>query len=410
MKERIAELSGEVYVNGIFQIRRLEVDNFKGFKDFTIDLSPFTVVIGDNAVGKSSLLQVIAFLKYACTASVEEYMKDRGVTVDDIATKGLPKISRIMSFEIEFTYSDISVITWSISFLLDKANNRITLRTENVTETRGEKQIVWLDYNQKKGFRLRKDTSERELITSGMYPSSLLKFVDERSGGAEYPVLVEIKNFFSESELLDLLAPQHMRKTVRGKERTLGVSGEKLPSLIQQIHPVEKKKLLQNIQAALPNMSEIRSVAGRAGWTHLETEECYRDRRINIQASGISDGTLRLMAFFSLEFLKKHGGITLLDEVEDGINVANIQNCLDYLRYYCDTNQQQILLTTHSTVVLDYVEPEEIRYLYQNDEGFVKCIDFEALKDVKEKLKFLYPGEIILNSSREDLIVPLVEE
>lgn len=418
MNEQCVYIDGSVHVPDVCKITSLKADNFKGFQDFSINFSPFTVVIGDNAVGKSSLLQLIAFLKYACTASVDEYMKDRGFTVDDIATKGLSKISRIMSFESVFSYSDTSLI-WSISFLLDKANNRITLRSETVTQINETGKKVWLDYNQKKSYRLRIVKQEkdalggevdyvREPIIAGVYPCSWLKFIDARSGWEDYPVLLAIKSFFTESELLDLLAPQHMRKTVRGKGRTLGINGEKLPALIQQIPSSERKKLLESIQKVLPNMNDIRSVAGRAGWTHLETEESYLNRQVNIQASGISDGTLRLMAFFSLEFLNKSGGITLLDEIEDGINTSNIQSCIEYLRDYCLNNNQQLLLTTHSTVVLDYVESTEIRYMYKNKEGFFKCRDFEKLNEVKEKLSIFYPGEIILNTAKEELLINLL--
>lgn len=384
-------------------IKSLWIDNFKGFQDFSIKFSSLTVVIGDNAVGKSSLLQVIAFLKYCCTASVEEYLKDRGVTVDDLGSKGLAKIKRIMSFRTVFGFPQSEVI-WELTFTIDKTNNIISLRTESVVEKSNDRETVWLEYNMNGGSRLKRGQDVREPIGKGMYPGSLLKFIDERGAKDDYPVLIGIKNFFKESELLDLLAPQHMRKTVRGKERTLGMSGEKLPALIQQLSAGEKVGLLRDIKGTLPNLHEIRSVTGRAGWTHLETEEKYKNRQINIQASGISDGTLRLMALFSLNFLQKRGGITLLDEIEDGINSANIKSCLEFLRRYCEENNQQVLLTTHSTVVLDYVEPDEIYYLYHDESGFTCCKAFTELENVHEKLQFLYPGEIILNTSSAELL------
>lgn len=90
----------------------------------------------------------------------------------------------------------------------------------------------------------------------------------------------------------------------------------------------------------------------------------------------------------------------MLDEVEDGINANNINDVLDTLRQYAEYSHQQIILTTHSTVLLDYVEPESIRCLYRREDGCAECVDFLNLKDAKEKLSYLYPGEIILNGGK----------
>ncbi len=35
-------------------LTRLEVDGFKSFENLDIDLAPFTVIVGNNAAGKTS--------------------------------------------------------------------------------------------------------------------------------------------------------------------------------------------------------------------------------------------------------------------------------------------------------------------------------------------------------------------
>ena len=130
----------------------------------------------------------------------------------------------------------------------------------------------------------------------------------------------------------------------------------------------------------------------------------FQNRQIKVPASGISDGTLRLMALFSLSFLNKSHGMILLDEVEDGINVANIQLFVEYLHKYIKQQEEQVVVTTHSSVVMDYVEPSEIRYFYRDEKGFTRCKNFMDIPNAKKQLDFLYPGEIILNSSEEELL------
>lgn len=43
-------------------ITRIEIDGFKSFVDFSLDLAPFTAVIGTNAGGKSNLIDAFRFL------------------------------------------------------------------------------------------------------------------------------------------------------------------------------------------------------------------------------------------------------------------------------------------------------------------------------------------------------------
>lgn len=387
-----------------FGMTKITIDNFKNFNDFSMHMTPLTAVVGNNAVGKSSLLQAVVFLKYATTATVEEYMRDRNVTVDDLASKGLAKIKKIMTFEADFQFNS-SKIVWKISFLADKTNNQLMLRSEQVSK---DEKTLLLDYLNGKGYRTRTHPrtgkTEQEPIMSGAYPCSQLKFLDDRTAARQYPELFQIKQFFEKTIPLDLLTPHNMRKTVRGKERTLGIRGEKLPALIQQMSPKERAELMGRLRKALPNMTRVDSIMGRAGWTHLETMEEYGNRHLKVPTSGISDGTLRLMALYSLSFLQKQNGMTLLDEVEDGINSANVESFLEFLTKYIKDNRQQVLLTTHSTVVLDYVKPECIRYLYRDENGFTRCKEFLDLENVKSQLDFLYPGEILLNTSPEDLL------
>ena len=42
--------------------RKLKVDNFKSLVDFSVEFTPMSVIIGNNATGKSSVLQAIDFL------------------------------------------------------------------------------------------------------------------------------------------------------------------------------------------------------------------------------------------------------------------------------------------------------------------------------------------------------------
>ena len=44
-------------------IRSIKIENFKALGGLTMTFTPFKVLIGDNSVGKTSVLQAIEFLK-----------------------------------------------------------------------------------------------------------------------------------------------------------------------------------------------------------------------------------------------------------------------------------------------------------------------------------------------------------
>lgn len=57
-------------------LTRLEVDGFKSFENLDIDLAPFTVIVGNNAAGKSNLFDAIQLLSNLATHDVGEAVKD----------------------------------------------------------------------------------------------------------------------------------------------------------------------------------------------------------------------------------------------------------------------------------------------------------------------------------------------
>lgn len=60
-------------------LTRIEIDGFKTFRSFELDLPPFLVVLGRNASGKSNLFDVIQFLKATADGNLmEAVQKSRG--------------------------------------------------------------------------------------------------------------------------------------------------------------------------------------------------------------------------------------------------------------------------------------------------------------------------------------------
>ena len=48
------------------KISNIEIKNFKSFKDISVDLNKFNVVIGESASGKTNFIESFKFLKDIC--------------------------------------------------------------------------------------------------------------------------------------------------------------------------------------------------------------------------------------------------------------------------------------------------------------------------------------------------------
>jgi AAA15 family ATPase/GTPase len=55
---------------------RIEIDGFKSFEGFGLDLRPFSVVVGANAAGKSNLFDALRFISRLAETDIRSAMQD----------------------------------------------------------------------------------------------------------------------------------------------------------------------------------------------------------------------------------------------------------------------------------------------------------------------------------------------
>ena len=387
-------------------IKHMYVDNFKALNNFKIVLSEFSVLIGNNSSGKSTILQAMDFLKCCCTSTVTEYLSERSITISDICSQLSNK--RTITFNVTFEF-DGKEILWELSFSVEKDKDKIELRTEKISS---DSEIL-LHYFGKNSYRMNKINkleSKKETIMDGEYKCSIISFIKEYDI-ERFPELVKIKKYFMQSEVLDLLSPKEMRKNSRGDTTTLGQSGERLPSYIKGLSNNEKEELAKLLKNVISRISGVKAIIkGRPGWVHLEVEETFGSKNIPVSSSNVSDGVLRLIALYSLKFIKKSNGMVLLDEIEDGINSDNIEMVITLLKQICHDNNLQIIITTHSMTLLDYIEKQDIIYITRSTKGNVISKRVFEIDEMNNKLEYLYPGEAILSTTNQELTEMIIKD
>lgn len=135
-----------------------------------------------------------------------------------------------------------------------------------------------------------------------------------------------------------------------------------------------------------------------------EQKNNFMSKLKRILGDRISDGILRVLAFIAISEIEPANAIFLLDEVENGINSDYAEAMIDVLSEIYEESRHQLVLTTHSTVFLDYVKPEQIVLLYRDQNGSTRADNLFDSKEIRDKLEYMYPGEILLNMSQKEII------
>jgi predicted ATPase len=84
-----------------------------------------------------------------------------------------------------------------------------------------------------------------------------------------------------------------------------------------------------------------------------------------VSAAGVSDGLLRWLAFAAVPYLAT-AALVLVEEPENGLHPAGIRDVMTLLREI--STRAQVVIATHSPIVVDELEPSEVTVL-RRDRG-----------------------------------------
>lgn len=384
-------------------IKRLTIDGFKSLVDFTVEFSKFNCLIGLNGSGKSTLLQAVDFLSHVMSGQVREWLSAREWEAEDIRSYGGTKPT--LHFELELDLPTSGKVIWSGIF----DQKSLCCLTEIVTRAWPAVPLLWVRDDSYEVV----DIGTNETVSNEIefrYEGSILSQLKESALGKDKEVLLELKAFIVAIRSLDLLSPHLLRQ--RAREATdIGIGGEKLSAFLYAL-PQEKRQILQSdLERFYPQLRAVYIQSLPSGWKDLKIEESHTKalmgRRVVTQARHINDGMLRLMAILA-EMLSGHG-VLLFDEIENGINPELIQKLVSHFL----NAGQQIIVTTHSPMILNYIPDEEAKegviLLYKTDAGFTQAVKFFELSGPKEKLGCMGPGEAFVDTSLEDAALEAAE-
>lgn len=331
-------------------IERLRIQNFKVFRDVEFPLQPLTVIVGPNASGKSSILQALEWM--AWLVFPEGRQEPPAKTFWRAA-----EVPFVLSPQVK---AEGKVYSWRMSGA-------------------GEP----------------------------------LRLVDSQPAVEATPSLVSdsFRGRRLAFETLKLAAPSYFHP--EQLPARLSDSGSGLASVIANLQLEEPKKfkqLVEQLRAVVPIVEEVRTRFATA--TLLEPDEDRVDGALKlrkysgveilvdfigtkgISASQVSEGTLLTLGLMLVLNGLNPPNLLLIDDVERGLHPRALGDLILQLRrLQAERPELQIVASSHSPLLLDYLKPEEVLLTALNLDGSASVAPLTAHPDFERWRDVMEPGE-----------------
>ncbi len=371
-------------------ITRLTVENFKCLQKTSLDLGPFTVLIGANDSGKSSILDAIHVLGRTVHETLAESLVLEGAESANVFEE----------------------LVWR----RDAARN-IGLTIEG---TSGETRFAYA-LSVRAGPAIQEEAlmiNDGDLGGFGRldgYPVTCFNYAITNKERIAQSLLPLIPGFASTTKYR--FEPRALRRAapLESKPR-LTRTGDNLPEALDAIFTGPDRTAIQQLESALnaavPTLSGIalrtvRPNGSNAIGKALEFTLAGTSPPVTVPATHASEGALLLTAFLTLAY-GDTPEVLLIEEPENGLHPTRLQTVIDLLRQISTgavgNRPRQVIMTTHSPLLLNYLKPEEVRIVRRDPERGTEVTPMTEVPNIDRLLGEFGMGELWYLLTEEGLL------
>jgi len=416
-------------------IHLLEVRHYKCLRYIQQRLQPFQVLIGPNASGKSTFLDVITLLREIIQDGPEAAVERRARSCrelvwmqtgddfeiavelkvpDDLAQQHAYPFCRYeVRIGVDPDFGGVRSLVENF-WLLSRKRNRFSRRqfhqpTLFPSERRVPKTIVHeprkhtppgrrkvMSITEKGRVYFRSETTDWSIRLGVVKDQAAFSKLPEEE---RFPIATWAKKVLTEGIRFLMLNSKAMREPCRpDAPRTFQPDGSNLPKVIQTLRKEERSRFqqwLRHVRTFLPDVRDI-TVKEREEDRYLYLRIRYTSGAV-LPSWLISDGTLRFLALTLLPYLPERDVIYLIEEPENGIHPRAVEGVFQSLS---SVYRGQVFLATHSPLVLGLASPEQILCFAQTRSGATDIVlgsDHPQLADWKGEvdLSVLYAAGVL---------------
>ena len=365
------------YSNEVLQmIKQIYLENWKSFDAATLHIDPLTVLIGANASGKSNMLDALVFLQRTA-ANVPLASVVNGMNGSMSGLRGgndwlIRSGERTARITVIIGVDDHPLTEYEYTIEIERSKeNRLEIRGERLDKIRIQKRAggrvprnlfraelqekesstipTYYKNSSGKGLGNRYDLPRTVSILSQCKNLPLIKEVQE----AVERVTGVLKSIF----VFDPI-PSTMRDYVSLDDKLL-TDGSNVAGVIASYSKKEVlERELSKYLSRLPEREIISISAEKIGKFQtdamLYAEEALPNKqRLTVDARGMSDGTLRIVAIMTALLTSSPGSLVGIEEIDNGLHPSRAKLLVEFLREIRDSRGLDVICTTHNPALLD---------------------------------------------------------
>ena len=389
-------------------ITLIEAKNYRCLQYIRQPLGPFHVLVGPNASGKTTFLDVVAFLGDLVSGGLDEAVGKRTSNYYDLiwGRQGdgfeLAVEAAIPEAQQPKTQRQYSHIRYEIAVGIDRDTGEFVIQEEYLllvdAKCRGEvssssgvipnvgsngepvvraapgehiKAVIARFEAETELYYQENDDKTAYLASDGGPRHSLLENLPENE--KRFPASTWFKRLLRHNVRKIELDGAVLRKASRpGLSRTIMPDASNLPWVINDLrirHISQFELWIAHLQTALPDLTDIKTVV-RDDDRHRYLVLCYQGS-LQVPSWMVSDGTLRLIALTLIAYQLDIQGVYLIEEPENGIHPCAIETMFQSLSSVYDA---QVLLATHSPVILSVADADDVLCFSKTADGAAEIV------------------------------------
>ncbi len=414
-------------------IATIEALNYRCLRYVRQDIGSFQILVGPNASGKTSFLDVVAFLGDLVSGGLDKAVDNRTHDFKDLiwGRQG-ERLELAIELEIpekrrdRLAPGDFALIRYEAAVGRVDGSEELGILAEKVLlrkkrrNHRGRQRSLFPMEPVPPQTLISPKTSQGTKTVVNKVAGGNDNFYDETGKGwdhafklgprksalgnlpedeSKFPAATWLKSTLMDGVQQLVLNSVLMRKpSPPGQPKRFRADGSNLPWVVDNLirnNPTKHKEWVTHIQDALHDVEDIQTIE-RPEDRHRYLVVCYRDGLV-VPSWMASDGTLRLLALTLIAYLPELGGVYLIEEPENGIHPRAVESIFQSLS---SVYRAQVLLATHSPVILSVAQPSQVLCFSKTESGaadIVRGTEHPMLRNwqQQETLGVLFAGGVL---------------
>lgn len=357
-------------------IKKFYFENFKGFIRAEMAVENMTTIIGTNASGKTNTIEGMKILSELMTGRDLSTILDGSKNMDSDIRGGSRGCCRfnLSQFQLGclFEYNETCDLEYKVKI---KVNDRIMIESESLHEiirsqpkkmlfatktVRKDSGDINVSYNNGKPGTNPEISCIRISSVISQIPTKLPQNTEQEKHIAEcaMALMEKLKNMLFLNP-----DPAAMRGYSRINDTELKVNASNLSAVLNKLCKDKGKKeiLLQTMRQLPENeITEITFEEGPMNDVILFLREKYATKKEKIDATRLSDGTLRCLAVMAALLTEEPGGMIVIEEVDNGIHPGRAKSMIQTISQLARERRVDVIITTHNAVMLNALTKEDL--------------------------------------------------